>query len=72
MKHEEGELKKKQADLKSTAKGYEKDKIAFEAMKKDLSKIEVCKFVSSQCNLNKMQFEQNIFVIMCVLYCKIS
>ena len=52
MKHEEGELKKKQADLKSTAKGYEKDKVAFEAMKKDLSKIEVCKFVS-RCNLNK-------------------
>ena len=42
MKHEESELKKKQADLKSTAKGYEKDKVAFEAMKKDLLKIEVC------------------------------
>ena len=41
MKHEEGELKKKQADLKSTEKGYEKDKVAFQAMRKDLSKIEV-------------------------------
>ena len=44
LKHEESELKTKQSDLKSTAKGYEKDKVAFEAMRKDLAKIEVFVF----------------------------
>lgn len=41
LKHDENEYKKKQSDLKSTAKGYEKDKLTFDAAKKEKEKIEV-------------------------------
>ena len=42
LKHEESELKTKQAELKSTAKGYEKDKAALNNLIKDRNKLEVC------------------------------
>ncbi len=41
LKHAEGELKKKKADLKSTEKGYQKDLNESEKLKKEKDKIAV-------------------------------
>lgn len=41
LKHNEGELKKKKADLKSTEKGYEKDAAVAAKLQKEKDKIEV-------------------------------
>lgn len=41
LKHEESELKRKQADLKSTAKGYEKDKASMDNLDREKNKIQV-------------------------------
>ena len=46
VKHAQGELKKKQSELKVTEKGYKKDKDAFDAIKSNITKLEVISTIS--------------------------
>jgi len=50
LKHEESELTRKQADLKSTAKGYDKDKASMDNLDREKTKI--------QAELNKLNYEE--------------
>ena len=45
LKHAQQEIKKKQADLKKTEQGYQKDKSAYDDVQKNLKALEVGTFV---------------------------
>ena len=79
LKHAQQEIKKKQADLKKTEQGYQKDKSAYDDVQKNLKALEVGTFVrKTKCrkkqeryrgtlgkNIRKKKLPVHGFICMC-------